>query len=103
MAGTKDFSEIIDLNLRFHTAIVAASHNALFEQLSAIIREPLRTTLSYTVQLAASAALELAAFKTLFEAISRHQPIAARAAADEIVGYAMLAVEQVLRSQDAGE
>jgi GntR family galactonate operon transcriptional repressor len=103
VAGMKNFEEIIDLNLRFHTAVVAASHNALFEQLSAIIREPLRIALSYTVQLPASVALELSAYRTLLDAISGHQPIAARAAAEEIVGYAMLAVEQVLRLQEADE
>jgi hypothetical protein len=48
-------------------------------------------------------ALELSAYRTLLDAISCHQPIAARAAAEEIVGYAMLAVEQVLRLQEASE
>jgi DNA-binding FadR family transcriptional regulator len=102
-ADGKEFEKVIDLDLRFHTAVVVASHNVLFEQLSAIIREPLRTTLSFTVQLAASAKLEVAAFRTLFHAISGHQPIAARAAAEEIVGYAMLAVEQVLHSEHGGQ
>ena len=103
VGGAKDFEQVIDSNLRFHTAVVVASHNSLFEQLSAIIREPLRTALSYTVQLPASLTLELSAYRTLLEAIGGHQPIAARAAAEEIVGYAMLAVEQVLRSQEAGQ
>lgn len=98
-AEASNFEDVIDLNLRFHSAVVSASHNVLFERLTAIIREPLRTALSYTVQLAASGKLEVAACRTLFHAISGRQPMAARAAAEEIVGYAMLAVEQVLRSQ----
>ena len=70
----------------------------MFEQLSASIREPLRTALSYTTRLPASVALELAACRALVDAIGTRQPLAARAAAEEIVGYAMLAVEQVIRS-----
>ncbi len=92
--------EAIDLDLQFHTAVVAASRNPLFQQLSAAIREPLRTALSYTVRLPAAVALELEANRTLFEAIRRRDPLAARATSEKIVGWAMLAVEQVIRSQE---
>ncbi|MCL5745786.1 MAG: FadR family transcriptional regulator [Acidobacteria bacterium] len=90
----------IDLDLQFQSAVVEASHNSLFQQLNASIRKPFRTALSYTVRLPAAAALDLAAHRTLLDAIRRHDPMAARAAAEEIVGYAMLAVEQVIRTQE---
>lgn len=92
--------EIAELDLRFHAAVVEASHNLLLEQLSAAIRQPFRTALSYTVRLRASSALGLAAHKALFAGISGRDPLRARAAAEEIVGLAMLAVEQVIRSQE---
>jgi len=38
--------DIIQLDLSFHTAVVAASHNPLLEQLTSIIREPFRTALA---------------------------------------------------------
>lgn len=90
-------SEVIDLDLQFHAAVVAACHNPLLDQLSAAIRHPFRTALAYTSRLPASAELGLAAHRSLFEAISRRDPLKARAAAEEIVGLAMLTVEEVLR------
>ncbi len=102
-AGRVNLDEAIDLDLQLHAAVVAASHNPLFRQLSASIREPFRIALSYTTRLAASVALELAAHHTLLEAIRNRQPLAARQAAEEIVGYAMLAVEQVIRSENNAE
>ena len=94
--------EAVDLDLRFHTAVVAASHNALFRQLNAIIREPFRAALSYTVRLPASAALEVEGYRALFQAIRGHDPLAARSASEDIVGLAMLGVEQVIRAQEHG-
>lgn len=99
-AGAASAEEAIDLDLQFQTALVAASHNALFQQLNAIIREPLRAALSCTVRLPAAVTLEIEGHRALFEAIRRRDPLGARAAADEIVGLAMLAVEQVIRSQE---
>jgi DNA-binding FadR family transcriptional regulator len=95
-----DAAETIDLDLQFHTAVVAASHNALFQQLSAIIRQPFRTALAYTVRLPASVKLEMEEYRALFNAIRRRDPLAARAASDKIVGLAMIAVEQVIRSKE---
>jgi GntR family galactonate operon transcriptional repressor len=93
--------EAIDSELKFHGAVVAASHNPLFLHLNASIREPFRIALSYTARLSAAVALGLKAHRSLFTAIRRRDALAARAAADEIVGYAMVAVEQVIRSQEA--
>jgi methanogenic corrinoid protein MtbC1 len=56
--------------------------------------------LSFTSRLSAARELDIAAYWRLFEAISRHDPLAARAASDEVVGLAMLAVEEVIRSLD---
>ena len=90
-------AEIVEGNLEFHEAVVAASHNPLFRQLSASIRLPMQVALSYTVRLPAVLALEREAHRALYESILRHDPQAARTAAEEIVGFAMLAVEQVVR------
>ncbi|HEX8983865.1 MAG TPA: FCD domain-containing protein [Bryobacteraceae bacterium] len=91
--------ETIDLDLQFQTAVVAASHNALFRHLNAMIREPFRAALSYTVQLPASVALGIEGYRALFQAIRGRDPLAARDASADIVGLAMLAVEQVIRSE----
>ncbi|HWQ55764.1 MAG TPA: FCD domain-containing protein [Bryobacteraceae bacterium] len=92
--------EAVDLDLRFQSAVVAASHNALFRHLNAMIREPFRAALSLTVQLPASVALGIEGYRALFQAIRGRDPLAARNASADIVGLAMLAVEQVIRSQE---
>jgi GntR family galactonate operon transcriptional repressor len=93
--------EAIDLDLEFYSTVVAASHNLLFQQLSATIRRPMRTALSYTVRLPASEALVLEGHRALFEGLTRKDPIGSREASEKIVGLAMLAVEQVIRSEQA--
>jgi DNA-binding FadR family transcriptional regulator len=98
-AAGVDREEAVDLDLQFHAAVVAACHNVLLEQLSAAIRRPFRTALSYTAQLRASEALGLAAHRNLYEAIVGRDPLKARGASEEIVGLAMLAVEQVIRAE----
>ena len=94
-AGARE--ECVASNLRFYEAVVAASHNPMFRQLSASIRIPMQVALSYTVGLPALRTLERDAHRALYEAIVRHDPQAARTAAEEIVGFAMLAVEHVMR------
>jgi GntR family galactonate operon transcriptional repressor len=98
LSNTRDLDEALRWNLQFHEAVVGASHNPLFQQLNASIRQPLRAALACTLQLPASPALELEAHRSLFLAIQRRDPLAARAASEEIVGFAMLAVEQAIRS-----
>jgi GntR family galactonate operon transcriptional repressor len=88
---------IVESNLQFYEAVVTASHNAMFRQLTASIRLPMRAALSCTVRLPAARQLEREAHRTLYGAIVRHDPRAARTASEEIVGFAMLAVEQVIR------
>jgi GntR family galactonate operon transcriptional repressor len=100
---SSNLEQAIDLDLQFHSAVVAASHNPLFRQLSASIREPFRVALSYTARLRASMALELSAYRGLHDAIRGRHPLRARAASERIVGYAMVAVEQVIRSQENAE
>ncbi len=96
-ATTTHAAQVIELDLAFHAAVVAACHNPLLEQLSAAIRDPFRTALAYASRLPASEELGLDAHRRLFEAISRRDPLKARAAAEEVVGLAMLTVEEVLR------
>ncbi len=96
-ANKNDEERAVELDIRFHQAVVAASHNPLLEQLSAAIRDPFRTALAYTTRLPASETLSLDAQRRLYEAVSRRDPLKARGAAEEIVGLAMLAVEEVVR------
>jgi DNA-binding FadR family transcriptional regulator len=90
---------LVESNLRFYDIVVAASHNPMFRQLSASIRNPMRVALSFTAHVPASQALEREANRTLYEAIVRRDPPAAKTAAEEIVGFAMLAVEEVIRRE----
>jgi DNA-binding FadR family transcriptional regulator len=98
--AAQDLEGAIDADLRYHTAVIAASHNPLFQQLNTTIHDPYRVALSYTLLLPASVALELEEYRKLTEAIEQRNPLAARRAAEEIVGFAMLAVEQVIRDQE---
>lgn len=98
-ATTEDADTACDLELQFHQSVVAASHNPLLVELSSIIRQPYRMALAYTARLHASAVLGLAAHWRLFEAIRDRNPMAARTAAEEIVGLAMLALEEATRGQ----
>ena len=91
-----NFGEAVDLNLKFHTAVAAACHNSLLEQLNRAISRPLRIALSYTTGLHTSDVLDIAAHRQLYEAICDHDSMKARAAAERIVGLAMLGVEEVI-------
>jgi GntR family galactonate operon transcriptional repressor len=97
------FGEAVDLNLEFHAAVAAACHNSLLEQLSRAIRRPLRIALSYTTGLHASDALDIAAHRQLYEAICNHDSMKARAAAERIVGFAMLGVEAVIQLEESSK
>lgn len=94
--GMATAEAVIVLNLQFQAAVVAASHNALFQQLSAVIREPFRAALSYTTRLSASVVLELEGYRDVYEAIRSRDPLGARGASEKIVGLEMLAVERVV-------
>jgi DNA-binding FadR family transcriptional regulator len=102
-APAVDLEAIIRLDLEFHAAIVAASRNPLLAELSGIIRAPIATALSCTARYPATLELGLAAHRELLEAVRRHDPMAARRAADEVVGLAMLAVEKAIRWRDLPE
>lgn len=95
--------EGIELDLEFHRAVVAASHNPLLDQLSATISAPLRAALAFTSKLPAAVELDLEAYSRLLEALHERDPLAARKASDEIVGLAMLAVEEAIRVQTVAE
>jgi DNA-binding FadR family transcriptional regulator len=97
-----DRDEITRLDLDFHTAVVAASHNPLLVELSRVIRPPLRTALSATAGFPSAAELGLEARHALLKALRRRDPMAARRAAEQIVGLAMLAVEKAIRAEGRG-
>ncbi|MGO9241236.1 MAG: FadR/GntR family transcriptional regulator [Bryobacteraceae bacterium] len=90
---------LIDLDLAFQSAVVEGSHNPLLVQLSASIRGPLRVALALSARFPASVRLGLAAHEVLLESLLRHDPLAARHAAEQVVGLAMLAVEERCRSE----
>jgi DNA-binding FadR family transcriptional regulator len=96
LAGT---ARSIDLDLDFHTAVVAASHNPLLCQLSATIRPPFRKALELTARFPAAVELDLEAHEHLLAALHHRDPVSARHAADQVVGLAMLAVEKVITSR----
>lgn len=98
--ASQDLEAAVEANLRYHTAVIVASHNPLFLQLNTTIRDPFRTALSYTLLLPASVALELEEYRRLTEAIEQRSPLEAKRAAEELVGFAMLAVEQVIRDHE---
>lgn len=97
---TKDASldRIIDADLAFHAAVVAASHNPLLQYLSSAIREPFRTALLYTSRSPANIALGLEAHFNLLKALRARDPLAARTASEEAIGLAMVAVEEADRA-----
>jgi DNA-binding FadR family transcriptional regulator len=92
-----DVERRIDLDLDFHTALVEASHNPLLRQLSATIRQPFRLALRCTARFPATLKLGLDGHRAVVEALRRHDPLAARHAAEEVVGLAMLAVDKITR------
>ncbi len=94
-----NFENAVDLSLQFHSSVVAASHNPLLEQLNRSIRYPLRTALSYTSGSRASDVVDVTVHRQLFEAIRHRNPVKARAAAEKIVGLAMLGVEEAVRTE----
>ena len=81
-------------------AVVAASHNPLLLELSSIIRQPFRVALSVTSRFRSIVELGLQAHHALLAALRKHDPMAARRAAEEVVGLAMLAVEKAIRSKN---
>jgi DNA-binding FadR family transcriptional regulator len=98
-----NYGEAVDLSLEFHSAVAAACHNSLLEQLSRAISRPLRIALSYTTGLHASDVLDIVAHRQLYEAICNHDSMRARAAAERIVGIAMLGVEEVILLEERGK
>jgi DNA-binding FadR family transcriptional regulator len=96
----QDLDAAVDANLQYHRAVITASHNPLFLQLNTTIRDPFRVALSYTLRLPAAVAVELEEYRKLTEAIEDRNPLAAKHSAEEIVGFAMLAVEQVIRDHE---
>ena len=71
---------------------MGASHSPLLEQSIASIRNPIRMVSACTARFASALELGLDAHRSLVEALRRHDPIAARRAAEEVVGLSMLAV-----------
>jgi len=96
-----DKHALIDLDLEFHRAVVAASRNSLLLELSDSIRQPFRHVLSCTSRSAANLQLGREAHSDLLAALERRDPLAARAVSEKIVGLAMIAVEQVIRRRGA--
>ena len=95
-----DLEAAVDADLWYHTAVVSASHNSLFQQLNRTVHAPCRVALFCTPLLPAAVTLELDEYRNLIEAIIQRNPVAARRLAEETVGLAILAVEQVIRDRE---
>jgi DNA-binding FadR family transcriptional regulator len=68
-----------DAGLDFHSAVVAASHNPLLEQMNRAIRGPTRTALAYTTGWRTSDLIDIAALRHLFQALQRRDAMKAHA------------------------
>lgn len=90
---------VVDLDMQFFQAVIAASHNPLLVNLNDIIREPFKNALLYTFRSFSSIALSLKAQRDLFRALHRKDPVAASRAAERAVGVAMLIVEEKVKTQ----
>ncbi len=90
---------VVEYDMQFFHAVIAASHNPLLVNLNDIIREPFKTTLLYMFRSATSIALSLKAQRELFRALHRKDPVAASSAAEKAVGVAMLEVEEKIRAE----
>jgi DNA-binding FadR family transcriptional regulator len=97
MAAATAIANVVELDLQFHRAVVAASHTLLLAPLSTTIREPLQMALAYSFRHPANVALTHEAHRELVAALKRGDPLAARGASEKLVGLAMLAVEEVDR------
>jgi GntR family galactonate operon transcriptional repressor len=95
--------QIVELDLEFIDAVIAASHNPLLIHLNSIIREPTRLMLAHTFRSSASIALGMKARGDLLKALIKKDPVAASKAAEKAVGVSMVAVEAILRAETKGE
>lgn len=91
--------ELTLLDLEFHAALVEAGHNPFLTQLSDAIRTPIRIAFSAAARFSSTVELGLEAHEALLGCLRRGEPLAARRAAEEAVGFAMLAVERVIESK----
>lgn len=85
----------IELDLSLQSTVVEASHNPLLAQLSASIKGPFRVALGYAARMPAAVRLGLEAHEVLVDSLRRRDPLGARRAAEEVIGFAMLALERV--------
>ena len=99
LAQDGPLDQIIDGDLAFYAAVVVASHNPLLEYLSSAIRQPFRTALLYISRRPANLTLGLETHFKLLEALRAGDPLAARKAAEEAIGLAMVAVEEGSRAR----
>jgi DNA-binding FadR family transcriptional regulator len=90
---------VVELDGQFFDAVIVASHNPLLVNLNAIIREPIKTALLFSLRSTANIALTSKAQRDLFRALQRKDPVAASKAAERAVGVAMLAVEEKLHGE----
>ena len=103
MIRVSNFAEAVDLHLKFHSAVAAACHNSLLQQLNRAISRPLRIAFSYTTGLRAPDVLDIAAYRKLFDAIRGHDAMKAHTASEKIVGFAMLHVEEAIRVEEVSK
>lgn len=72
------FDDVLDSDISFHTAILAASGNRFFAQMSAFVETALRVSIRFTNAMKGVTAADVDAHAGIFNAIRRRNPKLAR-------------------------
>ena len=97
----RDFEDFLAADLHFHTAILAACHNELLDQMSSAIGTGLTASGTVTNQVTGAAAASLPLHHAVYQAIAQHDVEAARTAMRDLVDQAAVDIDQAIRA-DAG-
>ncbi|HAX43569.1 MAG TPA: FCD domain-containing protein [Bryobacteraceae bacterium] len=89
----------IEFDLDFQSAVMTASHSPMLQHLAASIRQPFRLALESIPGTTAELQLSLEAHARILRSLERGDAIAARRAAEEVVGFAMMAAESALGAE----
>lgn len=95
----RGFRKQIEFDLDFQRAIMAASHSVMLQHLAECIRQPFRLALEAMPRTLAEMRLRLDAHDKILSSLERGDAIGARRAAEELVGFAMLAAESAWKAE----
>jgi DNA-binding FadR family transcriptional regulator len=92
-----DLGAFIDADVRFHAAVLTASHNELLLQLGNTLMAALLLSFRISAQYPGSAAASLPYHRAIVDAIHRHEAPAARAAMQQLIMRSSAEIDQVLQ------